>query len=75
MRSRPDYHETTRAIVSINKEAGENTKSMRRNNDREDLDPEELDWIVSLSHSWKWYSTMKRIENQKKSKPRKTEKN
>ena len=40
MKSRPDYHRTTRAIVSMNKEAGQNTKSMRRNNYREDLVPE-----------------------------------
>ena len=50
MKSRPDYHKTTRAIVSMNKEAGQNTKSMRRNNYREDLDPEKLDWLRWLSY-------------------------
>ena len=36
-KSRPDYHKTTQAIVSMNKEAGHITKSMLRNNYREDI--------------------------------------
>ena len=61
MKSRPDYHQTTRAIVSMNKEAGQNTKSMRRNNYREDLGPEKLDWLMWLSHNEKWYFAVNRI--------------
>ena len=60
MKSRPDYHETTRVIGSMNKEASQNTKSMRRNNYREDLDPEKLDWLVWLSHNWKWHFAVHR---------------
>ena len=61
MKRRPDYHETTRAIVRMNKEAGQNTKSMRRNNYREDLDPEKFAWLVWHSHNWKWYFAVNRI--------------
>ena len=49
----PDYHRTTRAIVSMNKEASQIQESKRRHNYREDLDPEKLDWLVWLSHNWK----------------------
>ena len=50
--SRPDYHQTTRAIVSMNKEAGQIQESKRRHNYREDLDPEKLHWLIWLSHNW-----------------------
>ena len=46
MKSRPDYHKTTRAIVSMNKEAGQTHESKRRNNYREYLDPEKLDLLM-----------------------------
>ena len=65
MKSRPDYHKTSRAIVSINKDASQNTRSMRRNNYREDLDPEKLDWLVRLSHNWKRYFAVNRISDSK----------
>ena len=34
IKSRPDYHQTTRAIVSMNKEAGQTQESKRRHNYR-----------------------------------------
>ena len=43
IKSRPDYHQTTRALVSMNKEAGQTQNQKRRRNYREDLDPEKLD--------------------------------
>ena len=44
MKSRPDYHETSRAIVSMNKEAGQNPQTIsRRNRCRDDLDPQKLE--------------------------------
>ena len=61
IKSRPDYHQTTRAIVSMNKEAGQIEESKRRHNYREDLDPEKLDWLTWLSHNWKWYFAGSRI--------------
>ena len=53
IKSRPDYHQTARAIVSMKKEAGQIQESKRRHNYREDLDPEKLDWQKWLSHNWK----------------------
>ena len=61
IKRRPDYHQTTRAIVSMNKEAGQTQESKRRHNYREDLDPEKLDWLVWLSHNWKWYFAVNQI--------------
>ena len=53
MKSRPDFHETTRAIVSMNREAGQNTQiALKRNKCRDDLDPEKLKWLTWLSHNW-----------------------
>ena len=49
MKSRPDYHETTWAIISMNKEAGQNPKIAQRNKCRDDLDPEILKWLIWLS--------------------------
>ena len=46
MNSRPDHHETTRATVSMNKEAGQTQESKRRHNYREDLDTEKIDWFT-----------------------------
>ena len=64
MRSHPDYHETTRAMLSMNREACQNTKSMRRNNYREDPDPEKLHWLFFwLSHNWKWHFAVNRNSN------------
>ena len=81
IKRRPDHHQTTRAIVSMNKEAGQTQESKRRHDYREDLDPEKVDWLVWLSHNWKWYFTMKQISalesaqwQKKKSMPRETEK-
>ena len=51
----PDCHHTTRAIVSMNKEAGQIQESKRRHDYREDLDPEKFDWLLWLSHNWKWF--------------------
>ena len=39
----------------MNKEADQTQESKRRHNNREDLDPEKLDWLVWLSHNAKWY--------------------
>ena len=61
IKSRPDYHQTTRAIVSMNKEAGQIQESKRRHNYRENLDPEKLNWLIWLSHNWKWYFVVSRI--------------
>ena len=58
---RPDYHQTPRPIVSMNKEAGQTQESKRRHNYREDLDPEKLDWLVWISHNCKWYFAVKQI--------------
>ena len=61
MKSRPHYHETTRAIVSMNKEAGQNPQIFSRGNKcRDDLDPEKLEWLIRLSHNWKWYFAVNR---------------
>ena len=60
-KSRPDNHETTRAIVSMNKEAGQNPQIIsRRNICRDDLDPEKLEWLIWLSHNWKRYFAVNR---------------
>ena len=48
-KNRPDYHRTTRAIVSMNKEACQTQDSKRRHNYRQDLDSEKLGWIIWLS--------------------------
>ena len=37
----------------MNNEAGHNY--------REDLDPEKIDWLIWLSHNWKWYFAVNRI--------------
>ena len=63
MKSRPDYHETTRAFVNMNKEAGQNTKSVGRNNYREDLDTEKFDWVIWLSQNWKRYFAVNRLSD------------
>ena len=56
MKSRPNYHETTRAIVSMSIVAGQNPQIVsRRNKCRDDLDPEKLEWLVWLSYNWKWF--------------------
>ena len=47
IKSRPDDHQTTLAIVSMNKEAGQTQESKTRRNYREDLDPEKFDWLTS----------------------------
>ena len=61
IQSRPDYQQTTRTIVSMNKEAGQIQESKRRHIYREDLDPGKLDWLIWLSHNWKWYFAENRI--------------
>ena len=45
----------------MNKEAGQIQESKRRHKYRDDLDPENLDWLVWLSHSWKWYIAVNQI--------------
>ena len=50
-KSRLEYHQTARAIVGMNKEAGQTQESKRRRNYREDLDPEKLDWLMWLPHN------------------------
>ena len=56
MKSRPDYHETTPATVSMNTKAGKNPQIVsRRNECRDDLDPSKLEWLVRLSYDWKWH--------------------
>ena len=60
IKSRPDHLQTSRAIASMNKEAGQIRESKRRHNYREDLDPEKLDWHIWLSHNWKWYIAVNR---------------
>ena len=60
-KSRPDFHQTTRAIVGMNKEAGQTQKSKRRHSYRQDLDSEKLDWLIWLSHNWKWYFAVNQI--------------
>ena len=52
IKSRPDYHQTTRAFLSMNKEAGQIQESQRRHINR---DPEKLDWLKRLSHNRKWF--------------------
>ena len=61
MKSRPDYHKTARAIVGMNKEAGQNPQIIsRRNKCRDDLDSEKLEWLIWLSHNWKSYFVVNR---------------
>ena len=61
MQSRPDFHETTRAIVSMNREAGQNPQmALKRNKSRDDLDPEKLKWLSWLSLNWEWYFAVNR---------------
>ena len=67
----------------MNKAAGQNPQIIsKRNKCRDDLDPEKLEWVIWLSHIWKWYFTVNRHSDlnstqrhQKKSKSRETEKN
>ena len=55
MKSRPDNHETARAIVRMNKEARQYPQTTsRRNKCRDDLVSEKLEWLIWLSHNWKW---------------------
>ena len=61
IKRRPDYHQTTRAIVSMNKETSQTQESKRPHNYREDLDPEKLDWLVWLPYNWKWYFAVNQI--------------
>ena len=63
IKTRPDYRNTTRAIVSMNKEAGQVQESRRTPNYRDDLDPEKLKWLIWLSHNWKWYFAMNRVSD------------
>ena len=63
MISRPDYHKTTQATVSMNKEAGQTQESTKRHNHRKDLDRGKLDWLFGLSHIWKWYFAVNRISD------------
>ena len=60
-KSRPDYHQTTRATVSMNIEASQIQESKRRHNYREDLDPKKFDWLIWLSHNWKRYFAANQI--------------
>ena len=61
MKSRPDYHETTRALVSMNREAGQNPQvGSRRKKCRDDLDAEKLKWLMWLSQNWKRYFAVNR---------------
>ena len=59
--SRPDYNQTTRAIVSMNKEARQIQESKRRQKYREVLDRERLDWLACPSQIWKWNFAMNQI--------------
>ena len=61
MKSRPDYQETTRAIASMNREAGQKPQIVsKRNKCRDDLDPEKLKWLTWLHHTWKLYFAVNR---------------
>ena len=61
MKSRLDYQETTRAIVSMSMEAGQNPQIVStRNKCRDDLDPEKLKWLTWLLHNWKFYFAVNR---------------
>ena len=61
MKSRPDYQETTRAVVSMNREAGQNPQTVsKRNKCRDDLDPEKLKWLAWIHHNWKLYFAVNR---------------
>ena len=61
VKSCPDYQKNTRAIVSMNKEAGQNPQIIsRRIRYRDDLDPEKLEWLIWLSHNWKWHFAVNR---------------
>ena len=54
MKNRPDHHEATRAIISMNKEAGQKPQIVSKSNEcRDDLDPENREWLVWLSYNWK----------------------
>ena len=60
-KTRPDYRNTTRATVSMNKEAGQTQESRRSPSYRDDLDPAKLKWLIWLLHNWKWYFMMNRV--------------
>ena len=45
IKNRPDYHQTTRTIVSMNKAAGQIQESKRRHNYHDYLDTEKLHWL------------------------------
>ena len=61
MKSLPDDHETTRANVTMNKEAGQNPQiTSRRNKCHDDLDSGKLEWPIWLSHNWKRYFVVNR---------------
>ena len=45
----------------MNKEAGQNPQIIsRRIRYRDDLDPEKLEWLIWLSHNWKWHFEVNR---------------
>ena len=61
MKSRPDYDGTTRAIVCMNRKAGQNPQIVsKRSKCRGDVDPERLKWLTWLRHNWKWYFAVHR---------------
>ena len=61
IKSRPDYHQTTRAIVSMHKEAGQVQELKRRQNYRKDLESERSSTGLHGSHNWKWYFAVNQI--------------
>ena len=61
IKSRPDYHETTPPIVSMNREVGQNPQiASRRSKCHDDLNPEKLKWLIWHSQIWMWHFAVNR---------------
>ena len=61
MKDRPDYYKVTRAVISMNKEAGQNPRPMPHSNKcLDDLDLEKRQCLTWLSHNGNTYFEKKR---------------
>ena len=56
MKASPDCHMALRAKVGMNKEAGQKPQiASKRNETRDDLDPQKREWLIWLSQNWETY--------------------
>ena len=57
----PDYYKAMRAIISMNKEEGQNPRLMSHSNRcRDDLDHQKRQWLTWPSHNWNTHVEDKR---------------